>query len=276
MVQSVDRAISIMKCFNDRKKELKLSEIAEQLGLNKSTVHGIINTLKFHGLIEQDEKTQKYRLGLYLIELGETVVNSIDIRAIGFPVIEDICHKLEETVHVGVLDCTDIVYIDKKECVNSIRISTKIGARFPAYCTADGKVMIAYLDKSKQMRVIPDEIPKFTTNTITDKMELIKELDKIRENGYAIDNEEYEVGLVCVAAPVLDHSGLAKYSISVTGPAIRMTEEKIQEAITVLKDAALQISVRLGYKGYKAYKECKENKQCKKYNGCKECKVYNE
>lgn len=249
MVQSVDRAISILKCFNERKRELKLSEIAEQLGLNKSTVHGIINTLKFHGLIEQDEKSQKYRLGLYLIMLGETVVNSLDVRSFGLPIVEDICQKLEETVHVCVLDCTDIVYIDKRECANSIRISTKIGSKFPAYCTADGKVLISYLDRSKQLRIIPDDIPKFTTNTITDKMEFVNQLDKIRENGYAIDNEEYEVGLVCVAAPVLDHTGSPKYGISVTGPRIRMTEDKIQEAIDVLKDAAHRISVRLGYKG---------------------------
>lgn len=248
MVQSVDRAISILKCFNERKRELKLSEIAEELGLNKSTVHGIINTLKLHGLIDQDEKTQKYRLGLYLIELGELVINSLDVRAIGYPVIEEICQTVGETVHVCVLDCMDVVYVDKKECDNSIRISTRIGARNPAYCTADGKVMISYLDKSKQMRIVPDDIPKFTPNTITDKMDFIKRLDKIKENGYAIDNEEYVIGLVCVAAPVLDHSGVPKYGISVTGPAIRMTEEKITETIKILKDAAHQISYRIGYR----------------------------
>lgn len=248
MVQSVDRAISILKCFNERRRELKLSEIADELGLNKSTVHGIINTLKNHGLIDQDEKTQKYRLGIYLIGLGELVVSSIDVRAIGYPVIEEMCQKLKETVHVGVLDCTDIVYIDKKECDNSVRISTKIGARNPAYCTADGKVMLAYLDLNKQMRIIPDDIPKFTPNTITNKSDLIKELGKIKERGYAIDNEEYETGLVCVAAPVFDHSGAVKYGISVTGPTIRMTEEKISESIEVLKDAAHKISFEIGYR----------------------------
>lgn len=247
MVQSVDRAITILKCFNERKKELKLSEIAEQLGLNKSTVHGIINTLKFHGLVEQDEKTQKYRLGLYLISLGETVINSIDVRSIGYPLIEEVCETLEETVHVAVLDCMDVVYIDKKECDNSIRISTRIGSRFPAYCTADGKVMIAYLDLKKQMRIIPDDIPKYTKNTITDKMELINKLVEVKENGYAIDNEEYETGLVCVAAPILDHTGEVRYGISVTGSSQRMTEEKIAISIKLLKDVSERISRRIGY-----------------------------
>lgn len=248
MVQSVDRAISILKCFNERKRELKLSEISDELGLNKSTVHGIINTLKQHGLIEQDEKTQKYRLGLYLIGLGELVVSSIDVRAIGYPIIEEVCQILEETVHAVVLDCTDVVYIDKKECDNSVRISTKIGSRSPSYCTADGKVMLAYLDLKKQTIIIPDDIPKFTPNTITDKSEIMKELVDIKERGYAIDNEEYETGLVCVAAPVFDHSGAVKYAISVTGPSLRMTQKKISESIKVLKDAAYKISYEIGYR----------------------------
>ncbi len=248
MVQSVDRAISILKCFNERKRELKLSEISDELGLNKSTVHGIINTLKKHGLIEQDENTQKYKLGLYLIGLGELVVNSIDVRAIGYPIIEEVCRTLEETVHAVVLDCTDVVYIDKKECDNSVRISTKIGSRNPAYCTADGKVMLAYLDLKKQTIIIPDDIPKFTKNTITNKDDIIEGLAVIKERGYAIDNEEYETGLVCVAAPVFDHSGAVKYAISVTGPSLRMTQEKISESIKVLKDAAYKISYEIGYR----------------------------
>jgi IclR family transcriptional regulator, KDG regulon repressor len=248
MVQSVDRAISILKCFNERKRELKLSEISDELGLNKSTVHGIINTLKKHGLIEQDEKTQKYRLGLYLIGLGELVVSSIDVRAIGYPIIEEVCQVLEETVHAVVLDCNDVVYIDKKECDNSVRISTKIGSRSPSFCTADGKVMLAYLDLKKQNIIIPDDIPKFTPNTITDKNEIIKELAVTKDRGYAIDNEQYETGLVCVAAPVFDHSGAVKYAISVTGPSLRMTQEKITESIKVLKDAAYKISYEIGYR----------------------------
>lgn len=248
MVQSVDRAISILKCFNERKRELKLSQISDELGLNKSTVHGIINTLKQHGLIEQDEKTQKYKLGLYLIGLGELVVSSINVRAIGYPIIEEVCQILEETVHAVVLDCTDVVYIDKKECDNSVRISTKIGSRNPAYCTADGKVMLAYLDLKKQTIIIPDDIPKFTPNTVTDKSEIMKGLVAIKERGYAIDNEEYETGLVCVAAPVFDHSGAVKYAISVTGPSLRMTQKKISESIKVLKDAAYKISYEIGYR----------------------------
>ena len=247
-VQSIDRAVFILKCFTENKRELKLSEIAEQLGLNKSTVHGILSTLKYHRLISQDEKTQKYRLGLYLIELGEHVISSMDVRGIAHPIIEEICKELEETVHVGILDGIEVVYVDKKECDKSIKISSKIGARNFAYSTADGKVMLAYLDLETQIKMIPENIEKLTPNTITNKQMLIKELAEIKKRGHAFDYEENIVGLICVAAPVFDYSGQVKYGISVMGPTIRMTEEKISQTINVLKNAANRISYLYGFR----------------------------
>ena len=172
----------------------------------------------------------------------------MDVRRIAYPIIEEICYKLEETVHVGILDGIEVVYVDKKECDKSIKISTKIGARNPAYSTADGKVMLAHLDLETQLAIIPENIKKFTPNTITDKKSVIEQLAIIRKNGYAIDYEENVVGLTCVAAPVFDYTGKVKYGISVTGPTIRMTEEKISDAINVLKDAVNRISYLFGFR----------------------------
>lgn len=247
-VQSIDRAVYVLKCFSERKKELRLSEISEQLGLNKSTVHGIVNTLKYHGLIDQDEKTLKYRLGLNLIGLGQLVIDSMDARGIGYPILEDICRELEETAHVCLLDGAEVVYVDKKECNESIKISTIIGSRSPAYFTADGKVLLASLDLEEQMNLIPETMEKFTPNTITSRKKLLKELSKIKTMGYAIDNEEYILGLICVAAPVYDYSGKVKYGVSVTGPSVRMTEEKISRAVEVLVKSTKKISYLLGYR----------------------------
>lgn len=248
-VQSVDRAISILKCFSETKRELKLSEISDQLGLNKSTVHGLINTLKYHGLIDQNEKTQKYRLGLALIELGELVISSMDVRNLAYPIIEEVCEILGETIHVAVLSGIEVVYVDKKEGNNSpINISTKIGSRNRAYSTADGKVLLAHLDEKTLREIIPDNIEKVTPNTIADKELIIQELALIRKRGYALDNEENLIGLTCVAAPVYDYTGEAKYGVSVTGPTMRMTEEKINKAINVLLEATKRISYKLGYR----------------------------
>lgn len=247
-VQAIDRAVMILKCFSEKRRELKLSDISDELGLNKSTVHGIISTLKYHGLIDQNEENQKYRLGLYILELGDILINSMDIRKVASPIIKDICSRIEETVHLGALDNMDVVYIDKQESNQSMRIFTTIGTRNPAYCTGIGKAMLAYVDPEILMQQLPEKLDKFTKNTINEKAELLKELESIREKGYAMDNEERIDGLTCVASPVFDHTGKAKYSISVSGPTIRMTKERIEETVRLVRESAAEISSRLGYR----------------------------
>lgn len=248
-VQSIDRSVAIMECFSENKRELKLSEIACMVDLNKSTVHGILNTLKHHGFIDQDEITQKYRLGIRFIVYGDLVVNSMNITNIAYPVIERVCEKIEETVHIAVLDGSDVVYIEKKECNKSIKTSTKIGARVPAYVTADGRIILSYLEKEKLKDLLPRNFKKLTPNTITDKHELLKILSEIKQKGYSIDYEETVQGLVCVAAPIFDYSGAVRYSLSATVPTVRMDENKIKEYIDIIKVAANDISNSIGYRG---------------------------
>lgn len=246
-VQSIDRAVKILKCFSSRRPELRLTEIADELDLNKSTVHGIITTLKYHGLIDQDEESQKYRLGLALLGLGSIVKDSLKINKIARPYIDEICSRLGETVHLGALDKDEVVYLEKAESHQSMRIVTTIGARLPAYCTGVGKAMMAYVDEETLIDLLPDKFERFTPNTITDKNVLLEVLREVRARGYAMDYQEHDLGLTCVAAPVLDSAGRANYAISVSGPSIRMTEAKIEEAIKLVKEAAEEISRSLGY-----------------------------
>ncbi len=247
-VLSVDKALLIMKLLAEKGRDMKLTEISEELDINKGTLHGLISTLKFHGFIDQDGKTQKYRLGLYLIELGDTASKSLDIIQITSPIIEEVSNKLQETVHIAKLDNFDVVYVDKKESKQSMRIYTSIGSRNPAYCTGVGKAMLAYLDEDTLNMLLPEKVEKFTPNTVTDKEEFIKRLKLIKEKGYALDNEEFSVGLKCVAAPIFNHEGKAIYGLSVSGPSVRMTEEKVQESIKLIKLAAEKISRKIGYK----------------------------
>lgn len=248
-VQSIDRAVAILECFTENKRELKLSDIAQKLDLKKSTVHGLLNTLKYHGFIEQDEITQKYRLGTRFIVYGDLVVNSMDIINISYPIIEKVCEKIEETVHIAMLDKADVVFIEKKECNRSVKTSTKIGARIPAYSTADGKIILCYLEKDKLKELLPRNLKKLTPNTITDKNQLLEILSEIKNNGYAVDYEETVQGLVCIAAPIFDYTGSVRYSLSVTCPTVRMNENKIKEYIDIIKKDANEISCRIGYKG---------------------------
>lgn len=246
-MQSVDRAIQILKLFSEDRKEMKLTEIANELDLNKSTVYGILSTLKYHGLIDQDEKTQKYRLGLYLMRLGNLVANSIDVINIAHPIIEEVSHRLNETVHLSKLDRLEIVYLDKVESNQSIRISTAIGTRKPAYCTGMGKVLLAFSDLNEVEKSLPDKLQAFTPNTVIDKKVLLEELRDIKKIGYAIDREESEIGLMCIAAPIFDYNGEVKYALSVSGPTPRITEERLEKIINIAKDAARKISYKLGY-----------------------------
>ena len=247
-VQSIDRAVSILECFNEDKRELRLQEISDKLGLNKSTVHGIITTLKYHGFISQNEETQKYKLGIRFIEFGDVVLNSINIRSVAFPVVEEVCSKIDETVQVAMQDGANVVWILKSESTKSVKTSTKIGAMLPIHTTADGKVILCHQESDNIIKYLPKKLSKFTKNTISKKGELLKRLEEIRNNGYAIDNEEYVEGVKCIAAPIFDYDGSVKFSISSTGPAFRMTDEKIKENLIIIKEAAKEISRRLGYK----------------------------
>jgi DNA-binding IclR family transcriptional regulator len=248
-VMSVDKALIVLKLLAERGRDMKLTEISEELDINKCTLHGIISTLKFHGFVDQDEQTQKYRLGLYLIELGDITNKSLDIIRITTPIIEDVCNKLQETVHIGCLDGMDVVYVNKVESKQSMRIFTSIGSRKPAYCTGLGKAMLAYLDEDKLNDLIPESLVRYTNNTITDRQKLIENLKDIQKKGYAFDNEEVVEGLTCVAAPIFNHNGKAIYSMSISGPTIRMTEEKINKSIELIKEAAEMISAKIGYSG---------------------------
>ncbi|NLM43446.1 MAG: IclR family transcriptional regulator [Clostridiales bacterium] len=247
-IQAIERAIMIMNCFTDEEPELRLQEICDRLDLNKSTAHGILNTLKHHGLMEQDPETQKYRLGLNLLVLGGKVLNRLDIRTVASPIIKDVCGKTDETVHLGILDGTEVVYIDKQESSQSMRLFTAIGTRYPAYCTGIGKAILAFLPIEDQAKRIPDQLNRFTANTLKDKREVMEHLKLVKQTGYAIDDEENMEGLRCVGAPIFNHTGKVVAAVSVAGPSIRMTKERLPMIADLLCESAEEISRRLGYK----------------------------
>lgn len=249
-VLSVDKALLIVKLLAEKERAMKLTEIADTLGMNKGTLHGLISTLKFHGFVDQDAKTQEYRLGLYLIDLGDIASRSLDIIRISTPIIEEVRDKLQETVHIAKLDNTKtgIVYVNKKESKQSMRIYTTIGSRNPSYCTGVGKVLLAHLDEDELEKVLDSDLKQYTSKTITDKDELRERLKGYREAGYSFDDEEFSMGLRCIAAPIFNHEGKAVYSISVSGPVVRMTEDKMRMTAKVLQEAAETISKKIGYK----------------------------
>ncbi len=248
-IQSVSRALMIMELLSKCHNGEKLTVISQKLDLNKSTTHSLISTLEHMGYVQQDQETARYSLGLKLFELGQVVHANMDLRNIAMPFLRELALKFSETVHLAILSKDEIVYIDKVDTSRSIRIGSQIGGRNAAYCTGVGKVLLAGLsDKELSDTLATVKFEKLTANTIADKEELLKHLVNIRNNGFAMDQEEIEVGLTCVAAPIKNHRGKVIAGISVSGPSSRMQADVFDLMTKDVMDTALQISRRLGYK----------------------------
>ena len=246
-IQSVDRALDILELYLHSPEELSVKEISEAMGLSKSTVHGLIKTLEQRGYLKQNPGNMKYRLGMKLFSLGNVVADHLDIRRIARPVIRRLVDNIKETVHLAVLNGDEVVYTEKVEGPGALRMYSQVGRRVPVYCTGVGKVILAFQDEETVERLLSKEtLRALTPHTITDKAKLKAHLAAIREQGYALDNEEIELGLRCVAAPIYDHQGKVFASISCAGPAIRMSGG-LDSKIKAMKDAALEISRLLGY-----------------------------
>jgi DNA-binding IclR family transcriptional regulator len=246
IIQSVGRAIEILECFKD-KKELGVSEISRMMNLNKSTAFGLITTLEAYKLLEKNEESNKYRLGIELFILGSKI-NS-DLKSLAESYLESLVDTFEETAHLVTRDGYMVIYLDKIESTHSMRICSRVGERLPIYCTGVGKAILANLPEGELAEVLDNiNLEKMTPYTITDRKELLKHLQNVREKGFAEDLEEIEVGLKCVAAPILDHTGKAVAAISVAGPTVRMTDEARAKIAATLVGYTKEISEKLGYK----------------------------
>ncbi|HWR62508.1 MAG TPA: IclR family transcriptional regulator [Clostridia bacterium] len=245
VIQSVSRAIQIIRCFEDN-EELGVTEISKIIGLHKSTTFGLISTLEANKLLEKNGNTGKYRLGLELFRLG-TKVNST-LRHIAIPYLEQLVNMYQETVNLVVMDDLYVIYLEKVESTRSMRISTMVGGRLPLYCTAVGKAIMANLSPEElNSKLDRMEFKKYTDKTLYDKNSIIGSFEKIRRAGYAEESEELEIGLSCVAAPIYNHFNIPFAAISLSGPTFRMNEGFRREIGLTLIRYTQEISVKLGY-----------------------------
>ena len=239
-IQSVDRAVEILKCF-ENEDGLGITEISRRLGLHKSTVFGLVNTLASNRLLEKKHDSDKYQLGIELFRLGANVRSGI--REIGAPHIKQIVEATGETVNLVIPDGSDVIYIEKKESPHSMRICTSIGQRMPMYCTAVGKTILAFMGDAERNALIGSiELRPRTENTICAREELAAQLEKVRSTGFALDDEELEYGLVCVAVAILNKHSEPVAAISVSGPKQRMSQSKIAEVYNELAVHSREIS----------------------------------
>lgn len=250
-IQSVDRALDILEAFGDGRNELGVTELSKMLGLHKSTAYGLLTTLEVRGYLVKHTVSGKYRLGLKLFELGNQVQNGMDLKLVADQYLEQLLAENGETVHLVIMDGGEAIYIDKKEGPESMRMVSQVGKRLPVHCSGVGKTLLAHLPEPEINSIIAEKgLPSFTAKTITDPDVLKKELQLIRDQGYALDNEEISEGLMCIAVPIRNHTGNVIAALSVAGPTVRMKEEKIENVKESVLKVSRAISYRLGYKQF--------------------------
>ena len=246
LIQSVIRTLKILNCF-EQDKELQIAEISKRVGIGKSTAHHLLMTLKEMRFVKQDVRTKAYSLGIQVFKLGYAYFHQMDLVKAARPFLQILSDRTQETVHLAELLGDEVLYLDKIESLQSILMRSRIGTTKPVYCTGLGKALLAW-QKEEVMRQIVDRIDlqSYTDKTIIDKKRFLEELEQCRRQGYSIDDEEIEIGLFCVAAPIFDISGNVVAAVSISCPKYR-TEGRLDELISLVTQAARDISGQLGH-----------------------------
>lgn len=248
-LSSVRNAARVLKEFSRGTRELGVTEAARRLGIGKSTAHRLMATLADERLLEQDPHTGAYRLGLAMYELGADVSLHTDLHHACTPVIEQLAAATRETIQVAVLDGREVVYVERRDSQQALRIFGRIGHRNDAYCTSTGKVLLAFLPPEQLEPLLEGWVltPK-TEHTITSIPRLRRELELVRKRGWAENLNEVELGVASVAAPIRNGMGEVVAAVSVAGPLQRLTPDSLKRSARPTIEAGLAISRRLGYR----------------------------
>lgn len=247
LIQSIQRAVDILRCFTEAEPELGVNEIARRLSLHKSTVSRMITTLQHEGLIGQNPQTGKYRLGLGLVSLAGVALGRLDVRGVSQPHLGDLVEISQETVNVTVLDGNECVNIERVASPKPIHYVGWIGRRTPLHCTASGKIILAHMTPEARLKTLRFPLTQYTPTTAKDLTALETQLHEICQQGFAIVHEEFEEGYSAIAAPVYDHLGKIAGTIGISGPTFRIGPGKIEAFIEPLLATTQKISSELGY-----------------------------
>jgi IclR family KDG regulon transcriptional repressor len=247
-VKAVNKTMGLLEALA-QEKEMGVIDLAGRAGMHKSTVYRFLNSLKELGYVRQNTANEKYSLTLKLFELGSCVLGRMELWEQAHPILEQLAEQTHETIHLAVLDDGSLVYLGKIESTQALRVSmsSRVGQSAPTHCTGVGKLLLAYAPPEQVERILKREgLRRFTEHTITERSLLAKELDSIRQNGFAIDDEEHEVGVRCVAAPVRNNQGTTVAALSISMPSVRLPNAEIPRYREFVTKAAEEISRRIG------------------------------
>lgn len=248
IINSIDRALDIIILLYHERREMGISEIAKELGLYKSTVHRTLITLENKGFIQQNVDNGKYWFGIKLYAIGMLVGDKITFKEIIKPYAKELYNEFKEVINVSILEKNSIDYprsiiIHKEEGLKQVlTVNPPVGSSSECHCSGVGKCLLAYSPKNTYEKYIGKPLTKFTRHTIHDWDKLLIELEKVREQGYAVDNEELEIGLTCIGAPILDKNNEAIAAISVSGPTTRMKQGDFEYRIQRVMQTANKIA----------------------------------
>lgn len=250
VVNSVERALSIIEALS-RSGEMGITDLSRELDLGKPTVYRLISTLRVLGYVVQTT-SDKYRLTLKVFEISSKVVNRLGVRNLAYPYMEQLAVLTNETINLAMLDGGEVVFLERIDSREPLSKGLEVGTRFPAYCSALGLALLAHSDPPKVDKLLEQmeregRIIKYTDNTLIDLDLLRKELQKVKAQGYAFDDERYLPGIRGIAAPILNNVGKILAAISIAGPKGRLTGEVVAGFVPIVIRTAKAISSRLGY-----------------------------
>jgi IclR family transcriptional regulator, KDG regulon repressor len=246
VLRSVNNALAVLESFSVERPEIGVTELSQTLGLGKSTVHRLLTSLASRGYVRKNPDTDRYCLGFKAFEVGSLIANRGAIRDVAAPFLRSLMLATKETVHLGVLDEWEVVYIDKMESDQPLQMYSRIGRRAPLHCTALGKALVAWETPDWLERFLHQHLRAYTPSTVTEPGDFRREMTKIRAARYALDGEEFALGLKCVAAPLFDHSRRVVASIGIAGPAVRLSSDRLPKLASLVRESAAAASRALG------------------------------
>jgi IclR family acetate operon transcriptional repressor len=251
-ITSLQRGLRLLQLFAQSERGLTAKQVTKLSGLPFSTVHRFLVNLETAGYLNCSGEGVYY-LGVACFEVGQAAVGQLDIRRLSLPYLQELNQQTRETIHLTVRHGLFAVYVEKLDSPEQLRIHSRIGASVPLYCTAVGKVMLAFTPQEEREKLLSQlEIKRLTPNTVGNMQELRTELYRVQKNGYACDLEEHELHIRCIAAPIWDHTGGIHASLSITAPMVRMPVSRLRQLAPLIQQAGLRISRELGYQTTKA------------------------
>lgn len=248
-VQVIDRAVAILDQLSKAPHDLSCVELSEKLGLHKSTVHRLLAVLDSNGLVERRPGGKKYGLGWRVFEMGIVAASRLDLFDRAKPHVGRLVDLTGETAHFGVLRQGQVVSLVNVESRHTVRTPATVGRHIPLHCTSQGKAILAFLPpEAAQEQLKGCVFTRHTPNTILSQERYIAELALVRKRGYALDNEEFEEGLRCLAAPVRDHSGLVAGALGIAGPSFRVSAARLPDLSRAVMEVAARLSEDLGFR----------------------------